>query len=117
MSITMCVGLLANALIDPLVVGTIARFDVICPSDALRVETVGRACPWGHNVKKPSGAGGTTVTLRTCACAEAGMPQPLALTATSIDVTGGDPAGFRVSNTRHGVTVYSDSPPAAMGAK
>src|ERR1019366_8401487 len=31
-SIIMCVRLLANALIDPLVVGTIARFEVIAPS-------------------------------------------------------------------------------------
>src|ERR1035438_5303434 len=30
---------------------------------------------------------------------------------------GADPAGCRVSNTRHGVTLYSDNPPVAIGAK
>src|ERR1019366_8084042 len=62
-----CVRLLANALIDPFVVGTIARFEVIAPSTAFSVDTVGRVCPCGHNVKYPSGVGGTTVTLKTCA--------------------------------------------------
>src|ERR1019366_6155333 len=62
-----CVWSLAKALIDPLVAGTIARFEVIAPSSAFSVDTSGRVCPCGHNVKYPSGVGGTTVTLKTCA--------------------------------------------------
>ena len=103
----MCVALLAKALIDPLVVGTIARFEVIAPSSAFSVETTGRVCPCGHNVRYPRYAGvpcGTTVTLITCACAVAGIPHALALTATSRDVIAADPDGCRVSSTRHGVT-------------
>src|ERR1035438_5523772 len=100
-----CVRLLANALIDPFVVGTIAMFDVIAASSAFSVATTGRTCPCGHSVKYPIDAGGTTVTLITCACALAGIPHALALTATSRFEMGKDPAGSRVSSTRHGVTV------------
>src|ERR1019366_1264378 len=39
-----------------LVVGTIAMFEVIAPSNAFRVETSGRNCPSGHNVKYPNGS-------------------------------------------------------------
>src|ERR1035441_2461406 len=93
------VGLLANALIDPFVVGTMAMFEVTAPSNAFSVATTGRTCPCGQSVKYPSDAGGTTVTLNTCACALAGIPHALALTATSRFVIGKDPAGCRVSNT------------------
>src|ERR1035438_8729401 len=99
-----CVRLLANALIDPFVVGTIAMFDVIAASNAFNVATTGRACPCGHSVKYPIEAGGTTVTLNTNACPLDGIPHTLALTATSRFVIGKDPDGSRVSNTRHGVT-------------
>jgi hypothetical protein len=40
-SSTRCVGFEANASIEPLFVGTMARFDVTKPSPALRVETPG----------------------------------------------------------------------------
>src|ERR1035437_4702989 len=108
---------LANALIHPLLAGTIAMFDVIAPSSAFNVDTNGRACPCGHNVRNPIGPGGTTVAFVTCACALAGIPPPLPLTATSSEAMGADPAGFRVSTTRQGVTLYSDNPPVLMGAK
>ena len=96
--------MLAKALIDPFAVGMIAKFDVMAASSAFSVDTTGRVCPCGHIVRYPSDPGGTTVTLITCACALAGIPHALALTATSSDVMGGDPAGNRVSTTRHGVT-------------
>src|ERR1035437_6317365 len=117
MSKIICVRSLAKALIHPLAVGTIARFEVMAPSSAFSVETTGRACPCGHNVRYPRGAGGTTVTLITCAWALAGIPHALALTPTSSDLMAGDPAGWRVSITRQGVTPYSDKPPVSIGAK
>jgi hypothetical protein len=40
-STTRCVGSLANALIKPLVAGTIAMFEVIAPSNAFSVATRG----------------------------------------------------------------------------
>jgi hypothetical protein len=102
---------------DPLIVGTMARFEVTAPSSAFNVDTTGMVCPCGHNVMYPSGPGGTAVTLNTSACAVEGIPQALALTATTSEVMGGDPAGRRVSTTRHGGTPYNDKPPVAMGAK
>ena len=92
-------------------------FDVIAPSSAFSVDTSGLVCPWGHSVRNPRIPGGTTVVLKTCACASAGIPQPLEVTATSNEVMGGDPAGSRVSFTRHGATGYMDNPPAPGGAK
>ena len=41
MSMITCVGLDPKILIDPFVVGTIARLEVIAPSIAFRVETSG----------------------------------------------------------------------------
>jgi hypothetical protein len=69
-----CAGFDANELIWPLFVGTIARFEVIEPSIAFSVETSGRAVPCGHNVRKPSEPGGTTVALNTNDWAAAGYP-------------------------------------------
>jgi len=51
MSSTSWVGLEAKASIQPLLRGTIAMFEVIAPSTALRVETVGFGQPSGHKVK------------------------------------------------------------------
>jgi len=116
-SIITCVGLLGKTLIDPLAVGTMARFEVTAPSSAFSVDTTGMVAPRGHSVMYPSGPGGTTVTLNTSACAVEGIPHGLALTATFNEVIGGDPDGRRVSTTRQGVTPYSDKPPVAMGAK
>jgi hypothetical protein len=103
-----CVGLLGKTLMDLLMVGTIARFEVTTPSSAFSVDTTGMVCPSGHSVMYPSGPGGTTATLSTSACAVEGIPQALALTATFSEVMGGDPGGCRVSTTRQGVTPYSD---------
>src|SRR5579872_300733 len=93
-------------------------FDVIWPSRAFSVETIGRVVPCGHSVRKPIDAGGTTVALRTKARAAAGMPHPLPVTLTSNSpLNGCDPAGSRVSSTRHGVRLYRDNPPAPGAAK
>jgi hypothetical protein len=46
-----CVGLVANALTHPLLVGGIAIFEVIAPSSAFKVETTGIICPFGHRVR------------------------------------------------------------------
>src|SRR5271166_7144672 len=93
----------------PLLVGTTARFDVISPSYAFRVETTGWDCPFAHSDRYPNGPGGTTVALATMACARGGRPQEgtMALTAS---VPENWPLG-RVSRTRHGVKVNSDRPP------
>jgi len=114
------VGRSPNALIEPLVVGTIARFDVIAPSPALSVDTKGCVAPCGHKVRKPSGPGGTTVPLSTKALAAAEAPQggTLPTTFTSIfPLKGGVPGGLRVSSTRQGFKLNKDRPPAAGGAK
>src|ERR1700674_4611700 len=101
-----CDGFKANALTEPLVVGPSAMFEVTAPSMAFRVETSGCDPPCGHNVRKPSGPGGTTGALSTYDWADAGAPQPLAVTFTFIaPVNGGEPGGLRVSSTRHGATL------------
>src|SRR3954468_16579980 len=105
-------------LIDPFPAGTIAMLEVTAPSMAFRVETSGCAEPCGHNVKKPRGPGGTTVAFTTYDCAEAGAPQGAAPTLRSLaPLNGNEPAGFRVSSTRQGVRLCSDSPPGPGGAK
>ena len=94
----------AYALIDPFVSGTIAMFEVMAPSKAFNVATVGCDNPCGHIVMYPSGPGGTTVALNTYACALAGAPHPLELTFTlMVPRNGGVPAGRRVSFARHGI--------------
>src|SRR5258706_11504020 len=116
MSSTRCVGAKGNTLTDPVVVGTIAILLVTAPSVSFSVAASGRVWPWGHMVMKPRGPGGTTVALNTKAWAVAGTPQGLAVTFTSrVALTSGVPAGSRESNTRHGVAVYSDSPPGPWG--
>src|SRR5271166_2083941 len=77
-----CVRFVAYASISPLLVGTIAMFDVTAPSGAFRVETHGRLPPSGHSVRYPSGSDGTTVALKTYACAVLGGPQALVTTST-----------------------------------
>jgi hypothetical protein len=51
MSNTKCVESDAKALTEPLVVGTIAMFEVTAASKAFSVETRGCAAPCGHNVR------------------------------------------------------------------
>jgi hypothetical protein len=117
-SSTKCDGFDAKALTEPLVVGTNAMFDVTAPSPAFREDTVGCVPPCGHNVRKPSGPGGTTVAFSTYDWADAGAPQPLLVTFTSFGpLNGGEPGGLRVSSTRHGDILNSDSPPTPGGAK
>ena len=66
-SSTRSVELDENSLIEPFVVGTMARFEVIAPSTAFRVETAGWGAPFGHRVRNPSGAlaVGMAVALNT----------------------------------------------------
>src|SRR5215813_8392891 len=95
-----------------------AMFEVTAPSLAFRVETNGFTAPCGHNVRKPSDDGGTTVALSTKAWAAEVAPQSLKTTLTStLPLKGAVPAGLRVSMTRHGSTLYSDNPPVVNGAK
>ena len=54
-----------NALTEPLVVGTMAMFDVTAPSMAFKVDTKGWTAPCGHKVRNPNGPGGTTVAFST----------------------------------------------------
>jgi hypothetical protein len=93
-------------------------FDVIAPSSAFSVDASGRVAPWGHNVRNPSAAGGTTVALTTCVrLSRGGDPARTRTHRQSSEVMAADPAGFRVSITRQDVTPYSDKPPVSIGAK
>jgi len=56
-----------KASMDPFVVGTMAILEVMAPSPAFKVETMGCICPAGHSVRKPSEPEGTTVALNTYA--------------------------------------------------
>src|SRR4051794_1678095 len=106
MSRISCTGLLGNALMFPFVVGTIAMLDVTHPSTAFNVATVGCVAPCGQSVKYPSGPGGTTVALNTCAWAVDGTPHPLSVAATGrTPLNGGLPEGWRLSSTRQGGTL------------
>src|SRR5271170_4761193 len=99
---------------EPLLVGTMAMFEVIAPSSALSVETSGCDPPAGHSVRKFSAPSGTTVAFNTYASAVDGGAHVLPCTLTVfVDVN----AVGRVSITRHGAAVYSESPPVAGGAK
>ncbi len=60
-----CVGLEANALINPFVVGMIAMLELTAPSNELSVEARGCGAPCGHKVRNPSPPGGTTVAFST----------------------------------------------------
>src|SRR5579872_3368267 len=98
------VGLEANAVMEPFFVGTMAMFEVMAPSSALSVAVGGCGSPSGHIVRKPNGPGGTTVALKTNACAVAGTPQGEAVTLTlKSEENGGVPCGLRESSTRQGV--------------
>src|SRR5947208_1361257 len=99
----------------PFDVGTIAMFEVTATSRALRVATVGWNCDCGHNVRNPSGPGGTTVALNTKASAVSGRPHVPPATGTSfLPLNGSVPDGTRVSSTRHGGAGYNDRPPVVM---
>ena len=65
MSSIRCVGFDVNTLTNPFVLGTIAMFDVITPSEAFNVDASGSGLPFGHIVTYPSGPRGTTVALKT----------------------------------------------------
>src|SRR3954453_13861987 len=92
--------------------------EVTAPSMAFSVDTSGCGEPCGHNVKKPRGPGDTTVAFITYDCAAAGAPQAAAPTFRSLaPLNGSEPAGLRVSSTRQGVRLCSDSPPGPGGAK
>src|SRR5271157_1386731 len=116
MSSTSCVRLVAYASILLLMLGTIAMLEVIAPSIAFSVETTGCCSPFGHNVRYPRGPCGTTVALKTYACAASGGSHTL--TATSLpSVPLNNPPVWRVSSTRQGADGYSDSPPTPGAAK
>src|ERR1017187_8431945 len=105
MSRISCVIPDAKASTFPLVLGTIAMLLVMEPYRAFKVETSGFVCPSGHSVRKPSAPVGTTVALKTYACAVAGGPQKLPVTFTGVvrvPLNGGP--SWRVSMTRQGAT-------------
>src|SRR5664279_89625 len=104
----------------PLVVDTIAMLEEIDPSSAFNVETPGRPMPSGHSVRYPSAPCGTTVALKTYACAKLDVPHPVSTTSAGglrIPLKGRPPPTLRVSMTLQGCTPYSDSPPVPAGAK
>src|SRR5579871_3970612 len=90
--------------------GTIAIFEVIAPSMAFKLETVGMLIPCGHSVRKlTSPTCGITVALNTYASGLlAGIPQELPTTATGM-VPSNSPMPLRVSMTRQGLRLYSDN--------
>ena len=101
---------------EPLVVGTIAIFEVMSPSTAFRVEAVGRSWPSAHKVRYPKELDGTTVALKTYACAVLGGAHELPATFT-VSSPLNAPFPLRVSITRQGATGYKDKPPVPGGAK
>src|SRR5664280_474933 len=120
MSRISCVSPDAYASIFPLLVGTIAMFEVIMPSIAFKVEAKGRGWPSGHKVRYPNGPCGTTVALKTYACAAAGGPHGLSTTSTGglrVPLKGRPLPTLRVSMTLQGRTPYSDRPHKHAGAK
>lgn len=73
MSNIKCVACEVIAFTPPeLPAGTMAAFATILPSEAFSVETPGCGAPAPHSVKKPNGAGGTTVAFKEYACAAEG---------------------------------------------
>ena len=78
-------------------------FEVMIPSNALRVDASGMDWPSGQSVRYPSIPSGTAVTLKTYPAAAAGMLHGLVVT-----FTGGfrrplkAPPLERVSSTRQG---------------
>src|SRR5664280_666362 len=83
MSRISCVDPNAYASTFPLVLATIAMLEVIQPSIAFSVENGrGLPVPSGHSVRYPSPPWGTTVALRTYACACAGGSHGLSTTST-----------------------------------
>ena len=57
-------------------------FDVIAPSKAFSVDANGCACVCGQRVRYPNKPDGTTVALKTYACAPAGTVHKLPATLT-----------------------------------
>src|ERR1035437_7476709 len=121
MSRISCVDPNAYASTFPLVLATIAMLEVIQPSIAFSVENGrGLPVPSGHSVRYPSQPCGTTVALRTYACACAGGSHGLSTTSTGglrVPLKARPLSTLRVSMTLQGRTPYSDSPPGPVGAK
>src|SRR5580698_10554963 len=109
-----CVSPAAYASMEPLLVGTIAMFDVIQPSGAFSVDTTGWFCPSGHSVIYANVGDGITVAFATYPSAAVGTPHPLLGKFTggfSNPLKGCPPPRPRESNTRQGASGYKDSPP------
>src|ERR1700678_2833085 len=102
---------------EPLVVGTIAMLEVMKPSRAFSVETVGWCSPSGHKVRKGMDPGGTTVALKMYAAAVLAGAHALPTTFTVFSPMKGGPLFWRVSSTRQGAIGYIDNPPVPAGAK
>src|SRR5579863_10149733 len=109
---TTCVVLVTYTSTAPLVpAGTIAALATIWPLSAFRVETRGWMPPAGHVVRYPRIPDGTTVMFSEYAAALDGSPHAPCDSGKDLSVppvrTGppNGPAGFRVSTTRHGITV------------
>src|SRR5664280_2223159 len=120
MSRISCVIPDANASTFPLVLGTIAMLEEIDPSCAFSVETRGWPVPSGHSVRELSTPWGTTVALKTYACAKLDVPHPVSTTSAGglrVPLKGRPLPTLRVSMTLQGCTPYSDSPPRPAGAK
>src|SRR5664280_1770844 len=110
----------AYASILPLTLGTIAMFDAIHPSAAFSVDTTG--WPWlsGQSGRELRLGDGTTVALKTNACAVPGTPHGPSTTSTggeSVPLNGRPLPILRVSKTRQGTFGYSDRPPVPGAAK
>src|ERR1019366_8199450 len=93
---------------------------VMEPSKAFKVETRGFGWPSGHKVRYPNPPTGTTVALKTYACAVTGGSHTLCNTSTGgvrVPLKGWPLPTWRVSMTRQGAAGYSDSPPGPAGAK
>ena len=89
---------------------TIAVLDVIDPSSAFNVDTSGCGIPSGQSVRNPSEPEGTTVAFTTYAWALVGMLQLLPVAKGTVSSPWNSPLDSRVSITRQGGNVYSESP-------
>ena len=67
----------AQASLLPLTFGTMAMFEVIAPSLAFSVDTIGCCSVSGHGERKLSAPCGMTVALKTYPCEVEGGPQGL----------------------------------------
>src|ERR1700691_107825 len=93
--------------------------DVTNPSSAFKVDTSGCDVPSGQSVRNPSDPEGTTVAFTTYAWALLGTLQLLPVAKGTVSSPWNSPLDSRVSMTRQGCNVYSESPDGARfaGAK